>query len=56
MNGDGQVSLQELSDWVGPRVTRDAQKDNRNQTPSLAIGSALGGASTFIVEWGLPPK
>jgi hypothetical protein len=52
-NGDGQVSLQELSDWVGPRVARDAKKDNREQHPSLVVGSGLGGAANFIVEYGL---
>ena len=56
MDGDGQVSLQELADWTRPRVSREAKKDNREQTPSLAVGSGLGGASSFIVEWGLPAR
>lgn len=55
-NGDGQVSLQELSDWVTPRVKRDALKDGRQQTPHLAIGGSLGGANGFLVAWGLPAR
>ena len=56
MNGDGQVSLGELSQWVTPRVSRDAKKDNRDQNPSLNVGKGLGSADSFIVEWGLPAK
>jgi hypothetical protein len=53
INGDGQVSLQELSTWVTPRVSREAKKDNRDQNPSLTVGKGLGSADSFIVEWGL---
>lgn len=56
MNGDGQVSLSELAQWVGPRVTREAQQANREQVPSLVVGKGLGSPESFIVEWGLPPK
>lgn len=56
VNGDGQVSLQELSDWVSPRVVRDAKKDSRDQHPKLVVGSAVGGAASFIVEYGLATK
>jgi uncharacterized caspase-like protein len=56
IDGDGQVSLSELGDWVKPRVAREAKKDNRDQTPSLVVSSALGAPSGFIVEWGLPAK
>lgn len=56
LDGDGQVSLQELSDYVRPRVAREAKKDNRDQTPSLVVGQSLGAAGSFIVEWGLPAK
>ena len=56
-NGDGQISLQELSDWVSPRVARDAKKDNRDQHPKLVLGSGVaGGAQSFIVEYGLATK
>lgn len=56
LDGDGQISLQELSDYVRPRVSREARKDNRDQKPSLVVGQALGSPSSFIVAWGLPPK
>ena len=55
-NGDGQVSLQELADWVGPRVARDAKKDGRDQHPKVVVGSGVGGAQGFIVEYGLATK
>jgi hypothetical protein len=56
MNGDGQVSLGELSQWVGPRVSREAKKANRDQNPALTVGKGLGSADSFIVEWGLAAK
>ncbi|MDC0675576.1 caspase family protein [Nannocystis radixulma] len=52
MNGDGQISLQELAEWVGPRVKREAKKANREQTPHLTIGKKLSSADEFIVSWG----
>jgi Caspase domain len=55
-DGDGQISLQELSDWVGPRVARDAMRDHREQHPKLVVGSGLGTPSSFMVEYGLPTK
>jgi hypothetical protein len=55
-NGDGQISVRELSDWVSPRVSRDALKDGRTQTPRLVVGGGLGGASDLLVAWGLPAK
>jgi hypothetical protein len=54
--GDGQVSLAELSEWVSPRVAREAKKDNRDQNPGLTLGKGLGSADAFIVAWGLPAK
>ena len=56
INGDGQVSLAELAQWVAPRVSRDAKQANRDQTPSLVVGKSLGPADGFIVEWGLAAK
>jgi hypothetical protein len=56
MNGDGQVSLQELADWVGPRVARDAKKESREQHPKLLVGSGLTGPANFIVEYGLATR
>ncbi len=56
MDGDGQISLQELAEWIKPRVARDAKKANREQTPTLAVGTSLGDAKNVIIEWGLPAK
>jgi len=56
INGDGQVSLQELSDWVSPRVAQAAKTDSREQHPKLVVGSGVGAASNFIVEYGLATK
>jgi uncharacterized caspase-like protein len=52
LNGDGQISLKELEDWVKPRVKREAKKANREQTPSLQVGKKLGSPDEFIVSWG----
>lgn len=55
-DGDGQISLQELADWVKPRVNREAMKDHRAQTPSLTMGGAIGSAANFIVGYGYAPR
>jgi hypothetical protein len=55
-NGDGQITLQELFDWVKFRVARDAKQDNRDQTPKLIVGRGLGSASDLLVAWGLSAK
>ncbi len=52
INGDGQISLKELEDWVKPRVKREAKKANRDQTPNLQVGKKLGDPGEFIVGWG----
>lgn len=52
INGDGQISLKELADWIGPRVQREAKRANREQTPHLTLGKKLGSAGDFIVSWG----
>lgn len=52
VNGDGQITLKELADWIGPRVQREAKKANREQTPHLTLGKKLGSADEFIVSWG----
>src|SRR5688572_30867912 len=43
-----QISLKELSEWIGPRVAREAKRANREQTPHLTLGKRLGGADEFI--------
>jgi hypothetical protein len=52
MNGDGQISLKELEEWIAPRVKREAKKANRDQTPHVQIGKKLGAPADFIVSWG----
>lgn len=52
INGDGQISLAELDEWIRPRVKRDAKRANRDQTPSLQVGKKLGEPGEFIVAWG----
>jgi hypothetical protein len=52
VNGDGDISLDELATWVTPRVTRQARKDSREQTPRLILGSDLQ-AAKFVVARGL---
>jgi uncharacterized caspase-like protein len=56
LDGDGQITLQELVDWVGPRVSRDAKRDNRDQNPSLLVGKKLGSPRDFVIGWGYPPQ
>ncbi len=53
LDGDGQISLDELRTWVSPRVARDAKKDNRDQTPVLSLGSGTRNAKEVIVVSGL---
>ena len=55
-DGDGQVSLQELLDYVKPRVARDAKKDHRDQTPQLVRGSGFADPRRVSVAWGFPTK
>jgi len=55
-DGDGDISLAELGAYVTPRVQRDAKRSNRDQTPSITVGSGIGDAKSFDVAWGLPTK
>jgi uncharacterized caspase-like protein len=52
INGDAQISLKELDEWIRPRVAREARKANREQTPSVQVGKKLGAPDDFIVAWG----
>jgi len=52
IDGDGQISLGELSEWVSPRVTREAKRANREQHPELTVGSKMGSADELIIGWG----
>jgi uncharacterized caspase-like protein len=55
LNGDGQISLKELIDYVGPRVTREAAKANRAQHPAVKSGDKVSGAAQIMLVWGLEP-
>jgi Ca2+-binding EF-hand superfamily protein len=56
LNGDGQISLKELVDFVGPRVTREAAKANRAQHPALKAGEKMSSTSgQLMLVWGLEP-
>jgi hypothetical protein len=52
-DGDGQLTLKELHEWVKPRVLREARKADRSQTPTVIVGSDIGSAGNFAVAWGL---
>jgi Caspase domain len=52
-DGDGQITLKEIADFVGPRVKREARKDNRDQTPTL---TAAGDPSNTVVVYGVQAK
>ncbi len=54
INGDGQISLSELENYVTPRVAREARQLNREQTPTLNVADQLGDPSDLILVWGLP--
>jgi hypothetical protein len=50
-DGDGQITLRELSDWVTPRVAREARRAGRAQTPTLIVASPEAAAS-LVVAYG----
>ena len=52
LDGDTQITLQELFDWVRPRVTREAKRESRDQTPDLKIGDGVR-APEVILGFGL---
>ena len=54
IDGDGQISLQELKTYVAPRVAREARQLNRQQNPTLIVPDELGDPSNIILVWGLP--
>ena len=55
-DGDGQVTMRELLDWVKPRVSREAKRDNRDQNPGLVLSSDLGDAGDLVLEWGIAKR
>jgi hypothetical protein len=53
VDGDGAITLGELSTWVAPRVRRAAKKGNRDQSPQLIWGDGLSASSDLVVVSGL---
>ncbi len=53
IDGNGQISLDELAQYVTPRVARDARRMDRNQNPTLLLSDDLGDPSQVILLWGL---
>jgi hypothetical protein len=56
VDGDGSVSLQELLSWAGPRVTRDARREGRAQTPAVALAPGMPSPAHIVVVSGLTPQ
>ena len=54
IDGSGRISLAELEQYVVPRVTRDALRLDRTQTPELQISDEMGNPSEIFLLWGLP--
>jgi hypothetical protein len=54
IDGDGQISLEELQSWVRPRVAREASRQNRKQTPSLALGRGIDKSTFWVAPAGAP--
>jgi hypothetical protein len=52
-DGDGQITLREIADYVGPRVSREARKDNRDQTPTMNVS---GDPSHTVVVYGVKAR
>jgi Caspase domain len=47
IDGDAQITVEELVEWVGPRVSRDAKKVGRQQTPKV-LGSVDHGQVVLV--------
>jgi hypothetical protein len=54
LDGDGQITLQELVAWTGPRVAREAKRGRQAQTPALLLGAGFALAANPAVASGLP--
>lgn len=52
-NADGRVTLQEISAWAGPRVSRAAKREGKAQTPSLVVGPAVLPIDKLAIAMGL---
>jgi len=50
IDGDGQISLAELHQWLKPRVTRAAKRAGRDQTPMLVTGSGIDPRNVIVTH------
>lgn len=50
LDGDRNLTLQELSDWVAPRVERDAHRAHRDQKPYLSMGADVRAKDVLLME------
>lgn len=48
IDGDGNITLREAREWIGPRVAREAKRDNREQTPNVALGDGVREDGFFL--------
>jgi Caspase domain len=53
IDGDGQISMQELLAWAGPRVTRAAKRGKGVQTPTVLLGPGSLPTSQIVLATGL---
>jgi hypothetical protein len=53
LDGDGQITLQELASWASPRVARDARRDKRGQTPAVLLGRGTAKPAEIVLATGL---
>ncbi len=56
VNGDGNVALDELAQWVPARVENEAKKDNRAQTPTLATSAGFDDTKAVLLGVGVGTK
>ncbi|MFO0586567.1 MAG: hypothetical protein U0441_03480 [Polyangiaceae bacterium] len=52
-NADGRVSLEEAHKWITARVERAAKRENKAQTPSIALGPAVLPSDKLYLATGL---
>jgi hypothetical protein len=51
LDGDGQITLAELQQYVTPRVSRAAKEEGRDQHPSLSTGAV--DPKSMAIVWGI---
>jgi hypothetical protein len=56
VDGDGRVTVQEIASWAFPRVTRDARRDKRTQSPVVLLSPGSPTAAQIVLVGGLPER